>query len=82
MNETMKLLRQQDANVLGWVGVVLLIASVIVPAHFIHASSWLAILGVALTLFAAWRVSRWWLVPPVIMLILTVFMYFVMNKRD
>jgi hypothetical protein len=82
MNETTKLPRTQNANILGWVGVLLLIASVVVPVYLMHTSSWLAIVGIALTIFAVWRASRWWLLPPAIMLLLTIFMYFLMNKRN
>ena len=82
MSKTMKLLRPQYANIFGWLGVAFLVASTVVPIPLIFASTGLAALGITLTLFAAWRASRWWLLPPSIMLLLTAIMYFLMSKRD
>jgi hypothetical protein len=67
---------------LGWLGVAMFVASTLVPAGETGASNLLAFAGIVLMLIAAWRASRWWLLPVALVGILTGFMFVLMHKRD
>jgi hypothetical protein len=67
------------ATGLGGAGVVMFGASIVV--HSVAASNCLAFAGLALMLIAAWRGSRWWLLPVAGVAAATGIMFLLMHKR-